>query len=185
MLEFTGETEMDESRADLWPYFTDTDVLSECAPGCKEMRLEQPHEITAVMAVGVGSVKPEFEVDAVVTRLEHPSYLELVAVGHAPKNEFEVTATMELHERDDGGTTVDWAATADVSGTIVSLGSRALKSVTNRLVKKYFDDMRAVVEAGEGAESELEAAPNAEAAMDADGDDAAVDGGTETADGSD
>ncbi len=186
MLEFTGETEMDQSREELWPYFTDTDVLAECAPGCKEMTLEEPHEITAVMAVGVGSVKPEFEVDAVVTRLEHPEYLELTAVGHAPKNEFEMTATMELHEHEDGATTVDWAATADVSGTIVSLGSRALKSVTNRLVKKYFTDMAAIVEADEGAESELEAAPPGEVDIDADVDgDAEGDSAGESAEATD
>ena len=186
MLEFSGTNEMDQSREELWPYFTDPDVLADCAPGCKEMRLESPHEITAVLAVGVGSVKPEFEVEAVVTELEYPRYLELVATGHAPKNEFEVTATMEMVERDDGGTTVEWAATADVSGTIVSLGGRALKSVTNRLVKKYFADMQATVEAGEGAESKLEAAPDdEEVALDVDeasvaGEDA--DGGAEAND---
>jgi len=31
------------------------------------MTLISPHEIEAVMAVGVGSVKPEFDVDVVVT----------------------------------------------------------------------------------------------------------------------
>jgi len=166
MLEFSGENEMDESREELWPYFTDPDVLAKCAPGCKEMRLEEPHEITAVLAVGVGSVKPEFEVDAVVTRLEYPDVLELQAVGNAPRNEFEMTATMELLEREGGGTTVAWEATADVSGTLVSLGGRALKSVTNRLVEQYFDDMQATIEAGEGAESKLEAAPDEEALPD-------------------
>lgn len=166
MLEFNGENEMEQSREELWPYFTDPDVLAECAPGCKEMILESPHEITAVLAVGVGSVKPEFEVDAVVTRLEHPEVLELAATGHAPRNEFEMTATMEMVETDDDGTIVEWSANADVSGTIVSLGSRALKSVTNRLVSKYFSDMQAVIEAGEGAESKLRAAPEGEPDLD-------------------
>ncbi|AHG01241.1 carbon monoxide dehydrogenase subunit G (plasmid) [Halostagnicola larsenii XH-48] len=160
MLEFTGENEMEQSREELWPYFTDPDILAECAPGCKEMILESPHEITAVLAVGVGSVKPEFEVEAVVTNIEYPEVLELTAVGQAPRNEFEMTATMELIEQDDGGTIVDWEAKADVSGTIVSLGSRALKSVTNRLVKKYFSDMQAIIEEGRDAESKLEEAPD-------------------------
>ncbi|PCR89047.1 CoxG family protein [Natrinema ejinorense] len=154
---------MEQSREELWPYFTDPDVLAQCAPGCKEMILESPHEITAVLAVGVGSVKPEFDVDAVVTHIEYPESLELKATGQAPRNEFEMTASMELLEREGGGTTVAWEANADVSGTIVSLGGRALKSVTNRLVKKYFSDMQAIVEADEGAESKLEAAPEEKA----------------------
>lgn len=159
MLEFSGENEMDQTREELWPYFTDTDVLAACAPGCQSMTLETPYEITAILAVGVGSVKPEFEVDAVVTQLEYPELLEVTATGQSPRNEFEMTATMEMIERNSGGTRVEWEANADVSGTIVSLGGRALKSVTNRLVKQYFDDMQATVEAGEGAESKLEEAP--------------------------
>ena len=159
MLEFSGEYEMEQSPEELLPYFTDPDVLAQCAPGCKEMKLDSPHEITAVLAVGVGSVKPEFDVEAVVTDIEYPRLLKLKATGQAPRNEFDMTASMELIEQDGGGTVVAWEATADVSGTIVSLGGRALKSVTNRLVKKYFSDMKAIVEAGEGAESKLEKAP--------------------------
>ncbi|WP_238593338.1 CoxG family protein [Natronobacterium lacisalsi] len=158
MLEFTGENEMEQSKDELWPYFTDTDVLAECAPGCKEMTLKSPHEIEAVLAVGVGSVKPEFDVDVVVTEADRPNTLEMKAVGHAPRNEFETTAEMELQENDDG-TTVVWSASADVSGTIASLGGRALKSVTNRLVKKFFSNMQEKAADGVDAESELEAAP--------------------------
>ncbi|RQH01497.1 carbon monoxide dehydrogenase [Natrarchaeobius oligotrophus] len=149
---------MEQSPDELWPYFTDTDVLAACAPGCKEMTLVSPHEIEAVLAVGVGSVKPEFDVDVVVTRAERPESLEMTAVGHAPRNEFETTAKMELRETDDG-TTVVWSATADVSGTIASLGGRALKSVTNRLVTKFFADLQETADEGVEATAELEAAP--------------------------
>jgi carbon monoxide dehydrogenase subunit G len=166
MLEFSGENEMEQSREQLWPYFTDPDVLAECAPGCKEMILESPHKLTAVLAVGVGSVKPEFEVDAVVTSLEYPEKLELAATGQDPRNEFEMTATMEMIEADEQSTVVKWSAKANVSGTIVSLGSRALKSVTKRLVNKYFSDMQAQIEAAEGAESKLQAAPEDETNLD-------------------
>lgn len=159
MLEFTGENEMELSPEDLWPYFTDPAILAECAPGCKEMNLRSPHELEVVLAVGVGSVKPEFDVDAVVTRADYPTSLAVTAVGHAPRNEFEMTAEMDLHELDGGGTRVDWRATADVSGTIASLGGRALRSVTNRLVKRFFDDLQATAAEGRPAESKLAAAP--------------------------
>jgi len=168
MLEFTGENEMEQSKDELWPYFTDTDILTECAPGCKEMTLISPHEIEAVMAVGVGSVKPEFDVDVVVTRADRPDVLEMKAVGHAPRNEFETVAEMELKENASGGTTVVWSATADVSGTIASLGGRALKSVTKRLVKKFFSKMQAKADEGVEAESELEAAPEQDATLETD-----------------
>lgn len=159
MLEFTGTFEMDRSREELWPYFTDPDLLAECAPGCKEMTVVEPHEIEAVGAVGVGSVKPEFDVDIWVTKAERPEELAMRATGYAPRNEFETTATMELTENDDGSTTITWTATADVSGTIASLGGRALRSVTNRLVGKFFSDLEAKIEEGVDATSKIEAAP--------------------------
>lgn len=159
MLEFTGQQTLDRPPAELWPYFTDPDVLAACAPGCRSMELVSPHEIDVVLAVGVGSVKPEFDVDVVVTEADHPSVLSMRAVGHAPRNEFEMTAEMVLEPTDDGGTTVTWTATADVSGTIASLGGRALKSVTKRLVNRFFDDLEAKAASGEPAESRLAAAP--------------------------
>lgn len=165
MLEFSGENEIDRSREELWKYFTDTEILAECAPGCREMRLESPHEITTVMAVGVGSVKPTFDVDVLVTRADYPETLEMKAVGKAPRNEFETVAAMELGDDGDGTTTVAWSATADVSGTIASLGGRALRSVTDRLVERFFDDLEEKAVAGVDATAELEAAPEAEATL--------------------
>lgn len=160
MLEFTGTFEMNRSREELWPYFTDPDVLAECAPGCKEMTVVSPHEVEAVGAVGVGSVKPEFDVDVLITETEYPAYLAMQATGYAPRNEFETTATMELVEDDSGTTTIAWTATADVSGTIASLGGRALRSVTNRLVGRFFSDLESQIENGVEAESQLEGHPD-------------------------
>ncbi len=159
MLEFSGEQTLELPPEELWPYFTDPDVLAACAPGCKSMELTSPYEINVVMAVGVGSVKPEFDVEAFVTEATFPEVLSMRAVGHAPRNEFEMTADMELEPTESGGTTVHWRATADVSGTIASLGGRALKSVTKRLVTRFFDDLQAKATAGEPAESRLESAP--------------------------
>lgn len=123
------------------------------------MTLESPYELAVAMAVGVGSVKPEFDVDAYVTEAIYPEVLSMRAIGHAPRNEFEMTADMALEATDSGGTLVAWSATADVSGTIASLGGRALKSVTKRLVNRFFDDIAAKAAEGEPAESKLEAAP--------------------------
>ena len=159
MIEFSGENEIELTPEELWPYFTDPDILAEHAPGCKEMNLHSPHEVTAVIAVGVGSVKPEFEVDVTITETDYPDHLAMRAEGHAPRNEFEATAEMDLVENDDGGTTLSWRATAEVSGTIASLGARALKSVTNRLLKKFFNDVQAAAEEGVPAEAKLEGAP--------------------------
>ena len=165
-MEFTGDFGVDVPREELWVYFTDPDILAECAPGCEEMEMVSPSELDAVLSVGVGSVKPTFDVDVVVTRADHPELLEMKASGADNRNSFEAVAEMVLREDGNGGTEGEWTATANVSGLLASLGQRALGSVTKRLVSNFFDDLEAKAKEGVPAESRLEAAPEAEATLD-------------------
>ena len=165
MMEFEGEFESDLPREELWNYFTDPDVLADCAPGTDSISMESPHELTATISVGVGSVKPTFDVDAVVTRADRPELLEMQVDGNASRNAFDAVAEMDLRERDDGGTTAHWSATTNVSGMIASLGQRALGSVTDKLVNDFFEDLEEKAREGEPAESKLEANPDAEASL--------------------
>jgi carbon monoxide dehydrogenase subunit G len=157
-MEFDGEFTVDGTPEELWKYFTDPDILQECAPGCQELTLRSPSELTATLAVGVGSVKPSFDVDGVVVVCDRPDRLELRAGGEASRNSFEVSAWQELVDNGDGTTTVTWEARAQVSGIIASMGERALGSVANKLVNDFFADLEACVVDGVPAESRLEAA---------------------------
>ena len=163
-MEFSGEFESELNRDELWNYFTDPDVLAECAPGCKEMTLVSPSKIDAVLSVGVGSVKPTFDVDVTVTQADQPEILEMVATGADNRSSFETVAEMVLVENGTG-TTAEWRAEANVSGLIASLGQRALGSVTNRLVNNFFENVEEKAEDGVEAECQLEAEPNTEASL--------------------
>jgi carbon monoxide dehydrogenase subunit G len=165
VLTFEGEFTVDGTPEELWPYFTDPEILQDAAPGCGSLTLHSPSEFTAALSVGVGSVKPSFDVDGVVTAAERPERLELRATGEASRNSFEASASQEFHDNGDGTTTVEWRAEAEVSGIIASLGERALGSVTNNLVEEFFRTMEDHVNSGTPAESKLRAAtPEAAAA---------------------
>ncbi len=168
MIEFDGEFELDRPPEELWDYFTDPDVLAECAPGVEEMTVVQPHEIETVLSVKVGSVNPTFDCDVTVTRAEFPEQLEMVATGNASRNAFEAGATMDLQDDGDGGTMASWTARAEVSGLLASLGQRALGGVTERLVNNFFEDVEEMAEDGVPAESKLEGAPEEEVDLDED-----------------
>lgn len=157
-MKFDGEFVVDGAPAEIWPYFNDPDILQDCAPGCKEMVLESPSQLRTTLEVGVGSVKPTFDVDAVVLECTKPDRLEIRASGEASRNSFSMTAWQELTDNGDGTTTVEWEADADVSGVIASLGDRALGSVTDKLVNDFFRDLEGHVNAGTPAEAKLEAA---------------------------
>lgn len=159
MIEFDGEFQLDRPPEELWDYFTDPDILAECAPGVKEMTVVSPHEVEAVLSVKVGSVNPTFDCDVTVTEADFPNTLEMVGKGNASKNAFEATGSMDLQDDGDGGTIATWNAHAEVSGLLASLGQRALGGVTERLVNNFFSDLEAMAEEGAEAESQLDAAP--------------------------
>ena len=158
MMEFSGEFTVDGAPEELWKYFTDPDILRDCAPGCNKMELESPSHIVAGLTVGVGSVKPSFDVEGVVTVCDRPNRLEIEAAGEASRNSFEVTAWQELQDNGDGTTTVTWQANAEISGIIASLGERAIGSVADKLVNEFFQELEEHANAGTPAESKLRAA---------------------------
>jgi carbon monoxide dehydrogenase subunit G len=162
MMEFSGEFTVDGTPEELWKYFTDPDILQDCAPGCQSMNLQSPSELTASLAVGVGSVKPSFDVEGVVTECDRPNRLEIQASGEASRNSFEVVAWQELEDNGDGTTTVTWGADAEVSGIIASMGERALGSVADTLVNEFFEKLEGHVNDGTPAESKLQAASSEE-----------------------
>lgn len=144
-LVFEGEFESERPPEELWDYFTDIDVLASCAPGLKEINQLSPSEFEAVVSVGVGSVKPTFNVEGVVVEMEHPEKLVLQGKGKGGrKGSFEATGTMQLTETDDG-TLLKWKAEGSVSGLIASLGQRALSGVTDRLANDFFECMESKI----------------------------------------
>lgn len=159
-MEFTGTQNLDASPETAWLYFTDTEILEDCAPGVKEMELKTPAEVHAILSVGVGSVKPTFDVDMVVTSAEEPTHLKMKVNGDASRNAFEAVAEMNLVQSDNNHSTVEWTATASVSGLLASLGQRAVGSVTKRLVADFFNNIEQKIEEDEGATSQLQAAEN-------------------------
>jgi carbon monoxide dehydrogenase subunit G len=164
-MEFEGEFESDRPPEELWDYFTDPNHLEDCAPGMEEMELCSESEFEAVITVGVGSVKPTFDCEGVITASDHPDSLVMSIEGSGGrKGAFDGIGSMELVEIDDG-TRLEWSAEANVSGLISSLGQRALGSVTHRLVGQFFDCMEEKISAGVPADATLSASDEAEATL--------------------
>jgi carbon monoxide dehydrogenase subunit G len=166
MIEFSGDFESDHSPDELWQYFTDPEILAQCAPGCDHIEQESESELSATISVGVGSVKPTFDVDMTVVEADRPNRLVMEAGGDASRNSFETVAEMTLEETEDGGTHATWHAETNVSGLIASLGQRALGSVADRLVNNFFDDLEALADEGVPAESKISGKEGATASLD-------------------
>jgi carbon monoxide dehydrogenase subunit G len=166
MIEFSGEFDSDHPPDELWNYFTDPDILADCAPGCDHIEQLSESELEATISVGVGSVKPTFDVDMTVTEADRPNRLVMEAGGDASRNAFETVAWMDLEPNGNGGTTAKWRAETNVSGLIASLGQRALGSVADRIVNNFFEDLEAKADEGVPAESKISGKSGVTASLD-------------------
>jgi carbon monoxide dehydrogenase subunit G len=54
---------------------------------------------------------------------------------------------MDLSDGDDGGTKLDWSADINVQGTIASLASRLMGSMTQRMTAEFFNCVKSQIEA--------------------------------------
>lgn len=136
-------TRIDDKEFNFDEYEPDEDVatLFEADPEVvAERSFVEGGQYAASMQVGVGSIKPHFELRGTITEREFP---RMVATGggDASSSRFEVESGMEIFETDDGSR-IEWWATADISGRIAQLGGRALRPVTNKVVNSFFNNIR-------------------------------------------
>lgn len=145
---FQGSVEIAATREKVWSFLTDPEAVAKCAPGVESMEIVVPDEkFKAIASIGLGNLKVRFNADVEWTELSKPDKAALKAHGTAPGSATDVTAAMMLSDGVDGGTKMDWEADISVMGTIASLASRMMGSVTEKLTQEFFDCMKAQIEA--------------------------------------
>ncbi len=146
-MDFNGSVTIEAPRQAVWDFLTEPDQVSKCAPGLESLTVISPGEkFEVVAAVGFGTVKVRFVTDVEWAELDPPRRARMVAHGTAPGSAVDVQAAMELKEPESGVTEMDWSAQVTVSGTITSLASRLMGSVTKKVTNAFFDCVRKQVE---------------------------------------
>ncbi len=146
-MDFSGNVTIQAPREAVWEFLTEPDQVSTCAPGLESLTVIAPGErFEVVAAVGFGTVKVRFVTDVKWTELDAPHRARMVAHGTAPGSAVDVQASMELAEQGPEITQMTWTAQVTVSGTITSLASRLMGSVTKKVTNAFFDCVRKQVE---------------------------------------
>jgi carbon monoxide dehydrogenase subunit G len=135
-------------REKVWEFLTDAEGVSKCAPGLDSMEIITPDEKFKVVAsVGFGTVKVTFTTDVEWLDLDPPNQAKVKAHGIAPGSAIDATAEMTLSDGSEKDSTeMAWKADVLVSGSIASLASRLMPSVTRKLTGAFFDCVKKNVE---------------------------------------
>ncbi len=143
-----GAVNIKASRQRVWEFLTDPHAVSGCAPGVESLEIVIPDQkFRAVASVGFGSVKARFVTDVDWVELDAPNRAKMKAHGTAPGSAVDASADMALSDGTDGSTDMRWSADVVVVGTIASLASRLLGSVTQKLTEQFFQCVKQRIEA--------------------------------------
>ena len=147
-MHFDGRVEISADRDAVWAFLTDPNKVAKCAPGVESLEIvEVDKSFKAVASIGLGNLKVRFNADVEWTEMDAPNKAALKAHGTAPGSATDVAATMLLSDGAESGTVMDWEADINVLGTIASLASRMMGSVTEKLTQEFFACMKAQIEA--------------------------------------
>ena len=143
-----GTVEIAAPRQRVWDFLTDPQAVARCAPGLESIEVVQAgRRFKAVASLGLGSIKSRFTVDVEWVEMSPPERAVARAHGTASGSAADVMAEMLLTEPAPGSTSLKWAAEVTITGTIASLASRMMGSVTEKLAGQFFDCVRKKVEA--------------------------------------
>lgn len=146
-MELNGKVNIEAPREEVWKFLLNAETVSECVPGLESLEVIIPEEkFQATAQVGLGTVKVKFSAEVEWYDLEPPSRAKMRGRGTAPGSAGDATAEMILEERPDGSTDLIWTADVNIAGTIASLASRLMKSVSKKLSKTFFDCVKKKVE---------------------------------------
>ena len=146
-MQFNDSVMIAAPRERVWAFFTDPHAVGACAPGLESLDILIPDEKFEVKgSVGFGAVQVQFVAQVEWLEMEAPERGVMKAHGTAPGSALDAVATLELKESSPTETELVWSADVTVSGTIASLASRMMGSVTKKLAGAFFTCVKAEIE---------------------------------------
>lgn len=146
-MQLDGTVTIAAPREKVWAFLTDPHKVGQCAPGLESLEIVEPDQkFQAVVSVGFGSMKARFSADIEWVELDEPNRAKMKAHGKAPGSTADAMSEMTLTAQGDDKTELHWTAEVTIQGTIASLASRLMGSVTNRMTGEFFDCVKQHIE---------------------------------------
>ncbi len=138
---------VDASRGQVWAFLTDAESVASCTPGVESIRILEPGKRFEVIGgVKLGTVGLRAKTVIEWTDLVELELAKMKIRGRGPGTMIDGTSEIRLKEVEEG-TALDWQGSVQVRGTLAALAARLLKPVTERVLREFFAEMKARIEA--------------------------------------
>jgi carbon monoxide dehydrogenase subunit G len=137
-MDFEGEFSVASSPTETWELLNDPERVGTCIPNCQSIEVVDDTHYTAEIGISVSHISVTFDVHAEITEQVEEELLEFVLSGNAKggDSQMEANVVIRLSEGEKGTTDIDWENHVDVTGRIMNMGSRIVKSVGKRQTNK-------------------------------------------------
>jgi uncharacterized protein len=149
-MHFEGSVDIAAPRDRVWAFVIDPEQVGQCGPGVESIEPIDATHFKATAKVGIGFISARFVVNMEFAELTPPDAATIKAHGQAPGSAVDATAQMHLSDSGSGGTTMDWSADVNLSGTLASVGARMIEGTAQKMIGQTFDCMKTKLEADGG-----------------------------------
>ena len=140
-MNFTGSTLIRAPQQQVWSLLLDPKALGNCLPGCKSFEEVAPDTYEATVTLGVAAVKGSYKGRVVIGERDEPNGYKLTVEGSGSNGTIRGTGSVTLVPTDEG-TSVQWAADAQIGGPIANVGQRLIGGVAKVVAGEFFKCMQ-------------------------------------------
>lgn len=145
-MQMTESQRIHAPKAKVWAALNDPDVLRRCIPGCQELEMTSPTEMTATIVIKIGPVKAKFGGKVTLMDINQPSSYRIVGEGSGGVAGFaKGGADVRLEEETPDVTILHYEAKAQIGGKLAQLGSRLIDSTARKLAASFFENLAGAI----------------------------------------
>ena len=161
-----GSFDLAAPKQQVWDALNDPEVLKGCIPGCEEIDKTSDTSFSAKVIAKVGPVKAKFTGDVTLSELDPPNAYKISGEGKGGAAGFaKGGANVSLKDNESGGTTLEYAVTAQVGGKLAQIGSRLIDSTAKKMAREFFETFGKIVDKDETDEDNNPMASKGETEM--------------------
>ncbi|MDB5822986.1 MAG: carbon monoxide dehydrogenase [Herminiimonas sp.] len=160
-MDLTGELVLAAPREKVWHALNDPAMLSQCIPGCEEIKRISDTETRARVLVKMGPVRARFVGKILMTDIVAAQSCKLVFEGSGGAAGFARGDSVVRLSDEGAGTRLAYSTSASVGGKLGQIGGRMIDASARQMADRFFSNLQACLAAtsAEGASASGGALP--------------------------
>lgn len=141
-LQYAGEEKIAASPDTVWAFVTDPDKVGHCMPEVKEVTVQDPTHVDAVVQVAVGPVRGKFKLKVELLPKASDRRIDMKISGGGFGSAVDLTAGADVVDAGNGTTLLKWSGQAVARGPVAAVGGRVLDAQAKKLIEQAFANVR-------------------------------------------